>query len=257
MASNPSSFRVDPADPRAPSEQVWRELTPAEKQRVLDELPSEYPNAHPEGDHRRIPKEKALDALQGYFQRIGRRVYLSSELPVYYPNEEKFAPDLIAVVDVETHPRQKWVVSTEGKGLDLALEITLAGDRRKDLEANVTRYARLAIPEYFVYDVLNQRLRGYCLQDRAQEYSPIVPQGGMWVSRVLGLELGIEAGALRFYSGNASVPDSAELILRLTRLVDDSVAREQAAQQRAEAEQQRADRLAARLRELGIDPDDV
>jgi Uma2 family endonuclease len=278
MASGPSSFRVDPKDPRAPSERVWSELTAAERQRVVDELPSEYPSAHPEGDHHRIPKEKARDALQGYFQRIGRRVYLSSELPVYYPGEEKLAPDLLAVLDVETHPRQKWVTSVEGKGLDLALEITLAGDRRKDLEDNVTRYARLGIPECFVYDVPNQRLRGYRLEERSNEYSPIVPQAGTWASRVLGLELGIDDGSLRFYSGNASIPDSAELIVRLTRLVDDSVAREQAAlqraeaeqqraeaeqqraeaeQQRAEAEQQRADRLEARLRELGVDPDDV
>lgn len=54
------------------------------------------------------------------------------------------------------------------------------------------RYAKLGIPEYFVYDVANQRLRGYRLSDRAREYTPIMPQGGTWSSAVLGLELGCE-----------------------------------------------------------------
>ena len=53
-----------------------------------------------------------------------------------------FAPDLIAVLDVEQGERLHWVVAEEGKGIDLALEVTLRGSRKKDLEENVERYAR-------------------------------------------------------------------------------------------------------------------
>jgi hypothetical protein len=40
------------------------------------------------------------------------------------------------------------VVSAEGKGLDWVLEVHVGGDRKKDAERNVARYARLGIPEY-------------------------------------------------------------------------------------------------------------
>ena len=79
-------------------------------------------------------------------------MYLACELPVYYPGERMFAPDVIAVMDVEPHSRMRWVVSAEGKGLDFALEVHVAGERRKDLERNVERFARLGIREYFLFD---------------------------------------------------------------------------------------------------------
>ena len=41
---------------------------------------------------------------------------------MYYPGERMFSPDLIAVVDVDPHPRDHWSVSAEGRGLDVARE---------------------------------------------------------------------------------------------------------------------------------------
>ncbi len=72
-------------------------------------------------------------------------------------------------------------------------------------------------------------------------YRPIVPQGGLWPSAVLGLELGLERNRLRFFADTAPLPDASELIHRLSSMVDDAV--------------DRAERLAAKLRKLGIDPD--
>jgi Uma2 family endonuclease len=223
----------------------------------------------PEGDAHREPKEKALEALREYYKRLGRRVYLSAELPVYYPDERLFAPDVIAVLDVDPHSRQRWVVSHEGKGLDFALEVTLEGDRKKDLEENVSRYARLLISEYFVLDLKLNRLLGYRLV-RPGSYEPIVPQSGRWASQVLGLDLALELGRVRFFAGSAPLPDAAELIVRLDGMIDGLVLKEQelareleamtakAEQEKAKAEQEkaRADRLAHRLRELGVNIDD-
>jgi hypothetical protein len=64
-----------------------------------------------------------LDALDGFFRRTGRKIYLSSELAIFYPGERRFAPDLLAVADVDPHERSSWVVAAEGKGLDFVLEI--------------------------------------------------------------------------------------------------------------------------------------
>ena len=180
-----------------------------------------------------------------------------------------FAPDVIAVLDVDPHPRQRWVVLHEGKGLDFALEITLAGDRKKDLEDNVVRYAALGIPEYFVLDLKLNRILGYRLS-AGRGYEPIVPQAGRWASRILGLDLALELGRVRFFAGSAPLPHADELIARLDTMVRELVVKEQdlarALEQaqaeaesekvRAEQQQLRAERLAARLRELGVDVDD-
>lgn len=223
---------------------------------MVASLPSEIPRAlPPEGDAHRLPTKRALESLEEFFRRRGRSVYLSSELPVYYPGEPVFAPDLIAVLDVDPRARDKWVVSDEGRGLDVVLEVYVSGERQKDLETNVARYARLGIPEYFVFAPRRQRLLGYALAEGGGSYRPIVPQGGLWRSAVLGLELAVEQGQLRFYADTAPLPDARELIDRLSAMVDAAVQRAEEEARRATEEARRAARFAAKLRELGVDPD--
>lgn len=238
-------YRVDAADPRAPSMDVWERLTPSERARVVAELPAEVPweLMPPEGDFHRKPKERAVDALDGFFRRIGRRIYVSAELAVYYPDEPRFSPDLLAVTDVDHHDRSKWVVATEGKGLDLVIEVIWEGSEKKDYEFNVSRYARLGISEYFIYDRKRGRLLGYALPTPdATIYQPILPQGGRWTSRVLGLDLALEVDRLRFFFGTAAVPESAELAARTEDLLSTAIANKEEAERRADLEAARAAR---------------
>ncbi len=235
-------------------------MTSDERRAVVDALPGYIPEGEScmsEGDSHFDPKAEGRDTLRTYFERTGRKLYVSAELPVYYPNETRFAPDLLAVRDVETHARNKWVVSAEGHGLDWVLEILVAGDRRKDLESNVLRYARLLIPEYFVFDRERNVLRGWRLPDpKIGIYQPIVPQRGALRSAVLDLDLKIEGDRLRFLRGSALVLAPSELILHLEDEVTELVVtREHEAFLRAEAErradeaEQRADEATRRLEE--------
>ncbi|MBN1205938.1 MAG: Uma2 family endonuclease [Myxococcaceae bacterium] len=236
-------YRVDPDDPRAPPQEVWERLTAEERAQIVASLPSEFPPSEatpPEGDPHFEAKARAREVLGSFFSRIGRKVYLACELPIYYPGEPMFAPDVIAVVEVETHSRMSWVVSAEGKGIDLALEIHVAGERRKDLEKNVERYARLGIREYFVFDRKRLRLLGWRLGEDRRSYRPVLPQHGFYPSEVLGLELQLEGERLRFYHGRAVLPEADEMIATLERMV------EGVEQRRAELEQQLAEE--ARLR---------
>ena len=238
MQHAPASWVIDPDDPRAPPQEIWDQMTPAERQHVVDSLPSELEISQanpPEGDFHFEAKAAAKATLRGYFQRIGRRVYVACELPVYYANERMFAPDVIAVRDVELKHRMSWSVSSEGKGLDLALEILWAGRAKQDLEENVERYAALGIPEYFVFDRRRLRLRGYRLPSpTAKRYQPIIPQEGRLASSVLDLELGIEGETLRFYHGLAALPETGELIARLGSLVGDLETRMEETERRAD-----------------------
>lgn len=214
---------------------MWRGLSLEEREEIVAALPSEFELGPPEGDTHRLAIERAKSPLQGFFERIGRQVHISSNLAVYYPDERVFAPDLLAVLDVEPHPREKWVVDVEERGLDFVLEVNVGGDRAKDFRDNVVRYARLGIAEYFVFDPLRILLRCYALSSvEERTYKPLLGQEGRFPSRVLGLELGIEDGALRFYYGGAVVPETRALLERAQKLLDDVMLQYDDAIKRAE-----------------------
>ncbi len=229
----PTGYALDLADPRAPTHEQWMMMSPAERERVVATLPARLEVA-PEGDPHRKAKQSALDALDGFFRRAGRRIYLSSEIGVYYPGERRFSPDLLAVLDVEPHDRMTWVVDAEGKGLDFVLEVHVAGDWAKDHVANVERFARLGIHEYFVFDRKQLQLQGYRLLSRTRAYQRLLPQAGHFASEVLGLDLTVEGTKLRFFTGNAPIEDADERIARLGSMMDDVLAHREEALRRAE-----------------------
>lgn len=266
------AIKMDPppaSSPIAPTAEAWRTMTPEQRERlllqVLDAL-SDPRSLMSEGRPHKKAKTRALDALNLHFRAIGRAVYLAEEMAVLYPGEEAFSPDLLAVLDVvepEDDQRMAWVVADEGKGLDLVIEVLYQGDRDKDLVVNVERYAHLGIPEYFVYDWLRQQIHGFRLpQPGAGRYQRIVPQFGHYRSNVLGLDLAILGNGLRFLAGEAELPGSDDLIVRLQGMMGSleakaDQAREQAEQAREQAEQARnegaARALLTVLKARGID----
>ncbi|MBX3192837.1 MAG: Uma2 family endonuclease [Labilithrix sp.] len=244
--------RTEAGFPMAPSQEEWDALSAEERAEVLAALPGEVTDAEmspPEGDRHFRAKVRALGALRSFFARQRRRIYLAAELPVYYPAAPRFAPDLLAVVDVEDRERDSWVVSAEGRGLDWVLEVHVGGDRKKDAEHNVTRYAALGIPEYFLYDRARNKLLAYRLATpEARTYTTIVPQHGRYASAVLGLDVQVEKERLRFYAGTALLLESEELISRLEEMLDE-VQRRADEEARLRLEEARLRSEEARLRQ--------
>ena len=196
-----------------------------------------------EGRPHKRAKSRAVDMLGLHFKALGRSIYVAEELAVVYPREKPFTPDVLAVVDVpqpEDDERMAWVVADERRGLDFVLEVLHRGDRGKDLVRNVERYARLGIPEYFIYDRAQQRVLGYRLSPGARRYQRVIPQGGRHASQVLGLDLSIQGGALRFFHGMSELFGSDDLIARLTGMVERLEARAEAEAERAASEAERA-----------------
>lgn len=253
MDQAPRTFVVAEDDPRAPPQDVWDRMTPEQRAAVVESLPTEFPlneAAPPEGDTHFEAVVRARDVLRGFFGRSGRRVWIANNLPVYYPDERMFSPDVIAVVDVDVRSREHWTVSAEEKGLDVAIEILWSGHRRKDIKDNVERYARLGIPEYFIFDRRKLRLLGYRLPSAtARAYTPILPQLGAHRSERLGLELGVEGDKLRFYVRGAPLPESAELIAQLDAKLSAAEAHAEEEARRAEVETRRAEEEACRAEE--------
>lgn len=231
MSSLPAraSQRPDPwSDPRlrAPSAEAWAAMSEVERtheeERILAVL-GEYREAMAEGTPHSRTKINAYKDLGDHFGRSGRRVFLATELCVVYPGEPAIVPDLLAVMDVADPDRERntWRVVDEGRGIDLVLEFRNLGKKQKDLVDNVKDYAQLGIAEYFSFDCRSTRLRGWRLASPgARTYTQMVPQGGLFPSRVLDLDLGVAEGRLRFFKDLAQIPTSEELVGRLQKMTN-------------------------------------
>ncbi|OYD98133.1 hypothetical protein CDG76_04790 [Nostoc sp. 'Peltigera membranacea cyanobiont' 210A] len=217
--------------------------------------PIEYPDEDgkpmAEGDIQCSYLTYARNVLRIYFQNHPD-VYVAGNLFIYYEKgypESVVAPDVFVVFGVENRDRRSYKTWEEDNQTpDFVLEITSKSTRSKDQGAKKGIYAFLGVREYFQYDptgdYLNPQLQGLHLVDG--NYFPVatntLPDATVSLaSEVLGLELRLEAGKLRFYN-----PATGQTLLTHEEEV--------AARQTAEEKTQR---LAAKLRELNIDPDSL
>lgn len=197
-----------------------------------------------------------VEALDSYFQEDAN-VYVSGNLFIYYEQgkpKSVVAPDVFVVFGVEKKKRPSYKTWEEnGKVPDFILEITSKSTASEDRGTKRGLYAYLGVKEYFQYDptadYLKPSLQGFRLIDG--NYLPILGQSkGDLLSiyaETLGLELWLEAnGEMRFYSPNSEA--------KLLSPREMEQAKHQAEQAQYQAEQRSA-KLAAKLRELGLDPD--
>ncbi|PIG93623.1 Uma2 family endonuclease [Gloeocapsopsis sp. IPPAS B-1203] len=180
------------------------------------------------------------------------QVYVSGNLLIFYKEGNPKAcvsPDVFVVLNRPKGKRSSYKVWQENNQYpDFILEITSRSTVSEDQGIKRGLYAFWGVSEYFQYDpsadYLEPPLQGYQLIDGNYFLLPAttLPNHGLSItSKVLGLELHLEQGELRFYN-----PVTGEKLL--------SHAEAEAARQAA---QNKAERLTAKLRELGIDPDSV
>jgi Uma2 family endonuclease len=192
-----------------------------------------------------------VEALDSYFQE-NLNVYVSGNLFIYYEQgnpKAVVAPDVFVVFGVEKKKRLSYKTwEEEGKVPDLVLEITSKSTVSEDRGTKRGLYAYLGVKEYFQYDptadYLKPSLQGFRLIEGNYLSIPeqIHSNRLSVYSETLGLELWLEAnGEMRFYD-----PKTGTKLLSPREM-------EQAKHQA----EQRANKLAAKLRELGIDPDSI
>jgi Uma2 family endonuclease len=170
-------------------------------------------------------------------------VYISGNLTVYYSpkqlKSENFrGPDFFVVLGTEKRPRKSWVIWEEGGKypnviVELLSDSTAKTDRglKKEIYQDIFR-----TPDYFWFDPVSLEFEGFHLMDGVYEPIPLTEQGWRW-SQQLQLYLGIHDNQLRFFTPDGALVPTPE--------------------ESAEAERQRNTQLAEKLRELGIDPDEV
>lgn len=155
-------------------------------------------------------------------------MYVSGNLFIYYEQGNPravVAPDVFVVFGVSkgdaprglpVRARRSYKTWEEGnKSPDFVLEITSKSAKTEDQETKPNIYAALGVREYFQYDLtkdyLNPQLQGLCLGE--ENYQPIatttLPNDVLSLSsKVLGLELRLQSGQLRFYD-----PATGEILL--------------------------------------------
>jgi Uma2 family endonuclease len=197
-----------------------------------------------ESDFQRQYLIYAVEALSAYFQER-ENVYVSGNLFIYYEEgnpQAVVAPDVFVVIGAPKRDRSSYLLWHEPKAPDFVLEITSRSTRSEDQGAKRGIYAFLGVQEYWQYDptgdYLVPPLYGCRLVDRNYEPLPVttLPNGTLNVhSHVLGLDLRLEHGRLRFHD-----PATGQNLL--TRQEAEQ-ARHQAehAQQQAEHAQQQAE----------------
>jgi Uma2 family endonuclease len=171
-----------------------------------------------------------------------------SDTGIYWdhPELEHHSPDISVIFGIK---KQKPVwpsffVRDEGVKPHSIIELVSPNTRPNDVETKLRDYHLAEVPYYFIFDKKKDgddwSLRGY--QWTPMTYVPLHPdpQGRLWY-RKLGLLLAAEGKSIVCYDGKTS-----EKILNYLDL--DQVNQEITA--RAEAEKQRADENAAKLKEL-------
>jgi Uma2 family endonuclease len=183
--------------------------------------------------------------------------YAAGNLTIYYsPRQLKSeyfrGPDFFVVLGCERKTRKSWVVWEEdGKYPNVILEILSDSTAKTDKGLKKTIYQdTFRTPDYFWFDPYTQEFAGFHILDG--QYQPLQPdaQGFLW-SHQLGLYLGVHQGFVRFFTANG------ELVFTPEEEAEQAQQQAEQAQQQAQQAQQKAERLAAKLRELNIDPDTI
>jgi Uma2 family endonuclease len=209
--------------------------------------------------------------------------FAAGNLTVYYsPNQKKTedfrGPDFFVVLGTENRERRSWTLWEENGQyphiiIELLSDSTASVDRglKKTLYQNVFR-----THDYFWFDPQSLEFAGFHLLDGAYQALEANAAGHLW-SQQLGLFLGIHESKLRFFTPEGVlVPtpeESAEIESQRAEIesqraeiesqrAETESQRAEAAlleveteRQRAEAAQQQNERLTAKLRELGVEPD--
>ncbi len=193
------------------------------------------------GDLNRYLMEDTEFVLRRHFR--DQEVYVSANLFIYYTQgepDDRVAPDVFVAKGVAQHPRESYLLWNQGIVPQVVFEFVSKSSRLKDRGPKLGLYAALGVREYYAFDPTGEwqtpNLR--CFRLNGDLFEELAAPAGVH-SEELGLDLVVRGPQLRFRR------PGEEAFLR--------TAEEEAL--RAEQQARRADSLAQKLRELGIDPE--
>jgi Uma2 family endonuclease len=194
-------------------------------------------------------------------------VFVAGDL-LWYPVEGRpdirVAPDVLVAFGRPKGDRgsyRQW--QEDNIAPQVVFEILSPGNTTKEMSRKLLFYNHYGVEEYYIYDPDSNELTG--LERREGELTPIEIMDG-WVSPRLGIRFELTPSTLNLYDRQGNLflnpvqlrqqaEQETQRAEQEAQRAEQEKSRAEQEAQRAEQEKSRADRLAAKLRELGVDPD--
>ena len=182
-------------------------------------------------------------------------VFVAGDLlwyPVEGSNTIRQAPDTMVALGRPKGYRGSYMQWKEADiPPQVVFEILSPGNRTREMTKKFKFYQKYGVQEYYVYDPYDIELLGW---QREGQSLQIIPEMNGWISPCLKIRFVVTPETLTIYR-----PDGKPFLnlAETARALDQAqVQRDQAQAQRDQA-QARSEKLAAQLRALGIEPDEV
>lgn len=215
------------------------------------------------GANGRIQPQMLIDSNFGLVATVNKKIVVKAPDWFYVPQVHPVAEDAI---------RRSYTSHLEGDPVAVLMEF-LSQEEGGELSVRSTPpYGKLyfyeqilQVPTYVTYDPYEPSLEVRCLQNQHYSVQTANAEGRVWIPELelwLGIWYGERLGQtmnwLRWWnsSGNLLLW-SAEQTEQERQRAEQEHQRAEQERQRAEQERQRAEVLATKLRELGIDPDQL
>ena len=168
------------------------------------------------------------------------QVFVAGDLlwyPVEGDNKKRQAPDVMVVFGRAKGERgsyQQW--KEDNIAPQVVFEILSPGNTQKEMYRKLLFYQRYGVEEYYIYDPDKNDLSGFLRGDNSLE---VVEEIDGWVSPRLGIRFELNEPELNLYYPNGD---------RFSTYNEEKV--------KVLEERQRADKMAAKLKELGVNLDE-
>lgn len=235
-----------PADYKLPDDPVENLQQPLLAAALTDALSANH----------RIRLEMLIVSNFGLVATVNKKIVVKAPDWLYVPRVNPVAEGMI---------RRSYTPNLEGDRVAVVMEF-LSDEEGGELSVRSTPpYGKLyfyeqilQVPTYVTYDPYESQLAVRCLhegryvvQSPSSEGRIYIPELDLWLGIWHGERLGNQIDWLRWWDG------SGNLLLWSAEQAEQERQRAEQERQRAEQERQRADALAAKLRELGVDPDQI
>jgi Uma2 family endonuclease len=182
-------------------------------------------------------------------------VFVAGDL-LWYPVEEnnkiKVGPDVMVAFGRPKGDRgsyQQWL--EENIAPQVVFEIFSPSNRFTEMNQKQAFYDRYGVEEYYLYDPQRNDFSGWM---RSEGRLDVIEPIENWVSPRLGIRFDLSGEELQIYRPDGEPFASYE---EVSRRLEQAEQRAEQAEQRAEQAEQRAALLAERLREMGINPEQL
>lgn len=167
----------------------------------------------------------------------------------WYPVEGRsdicVAPDVMVALGRPKGKRlsyKQWEENNQAP--QVVFEIISPSNTRKEMEQKLLFFERHGIEEYYLFDTERRTLSGLLRGDFGLEH---IVDMSSWVSPLLNIRFDMSGDDLILHFPDGSPFLTYEAVLE----------KAEAAEQKVEAAEQKAAKLAAKLKELGIDPEQI